>query len=147
MIDCTATDTITVRQLTLAVILRNVNDQIKLMVSNHLHDVVLCTRFFIRPVNWSRFYTVSVQEGSSSGSCVNLIALSKQHTAGIQQIYFDFIAPEENITAFSGILNPVAIIEFSNASEKSSPIHPTSPVEDMSTPNTGSALCRREKEN
>ena len=59
----------------------------------------------------------------------------------------DFIAPEENITAFSGILKPVAIIEFSSASEKSSPIHPTSPVEDISTPNTGSALCRREKEN
>ena len=57
------------------------------------------------------------------------------------------IAPEENITAFSGILNPVAIIEFSNASEKSSPIHPTSPVEDMSTPNTGSALCRNINKN
>ena len=30
---------------------------------------------------------------------------------------------------------------------KSSPIQPTSPVDDMSTPNTGSALWRRENEN
>ena len=99
------------------------------MVSNHLHDVVLCTRFFIRPVNWSRFYTVSVQESCCSGSCVNLIALSNSIRLASSKS-FDFIAPEENITAFSGILNPVAIIEFSNASQKSSPIHPTSPVEE-----------------
>jgi hypothetical protein len=60
---------------------------------------------------------------------------------------FDFIAPEENITPFSGILKPVAIIAFSSASEKSSPMQPTSPVDDISTPKTGSALCKREKEN
>ena len=61
----------------------------------------------------------------------------------------DFMAPLENITPFSGegILKPVAIMALSRASEKSSPRQPTSPVDDMSTPSTGSALCRREKEN
>ena len=58
------------------------------MVSDHLHHVVFSTRFFIRPVNRSSFYTVSVQECSRSGSSINLISLGKQHTARIQQIYF-----------------------------------------------------------
>ncbi|HBG57933.1 MAG TPA: hypothetical protein DDX07_07960, partial [Porphyromonadaceae bacterium] len=60
---------------------------------------------------------------------------------------FDFISPEEMRMPFLGILYPTESIDLRMASEKSSPMHPTSPVEDMSTPNTGSAFCRREKEN
>ena len=69
-------------------ILRNVYDQVKLMVSDHLHYIILCTWFLIRPVNRSRVYSMSIQECSSSGSSINLISLSKQHTAGIQQTHF-----------------------------------------------------------
>ena len=50
-------------------------------------------------------------------------------------------------TAFSGIRYPTDSIDLSIASLVSSPMHPTSPVEDMSTPRTGSAPCRREKLN
>ena len=45
------------------------------------------------------------------------------------------------------MLYPTAIIEVKRASLKSSPIHPTSPVDAISTPNTGSAFCNRAKEN
>ena len=56
-------------------------------------------------------------------------------------------APEETNTFFFGMLLPTAIMAESNASSKSSPTQPTSPVELMSTPNTGSALCKRANEN
>ena len=56
-------------------------------------------------------------------------------------------APEDTKMFFLGILLPTAIMAESKASLKSSPIQPTSPVELMSTPNTGSALCKRANEN
>ena len=51
------------------------------------------------------------------------------------------------MTFFLGMLYPTDSIALSNASLKSSPIHPTSPVDAMSTPDTGSAFNRRANEN
>ena len=58
-----------------------------------------------------------------------------------------FNPPDDTRMFLPGMLYPVAIIAFSNASLKSSPRHPTSPVDDISTPSTGSAFCRRANEN
>ena len=65
----------------------------------------------------------------------------------INMATFCFGVPVESRIFFSGIRRPTESILFKTASETSSPIHPTSPVEAISTPKTGSAFCKRLKEN
>lgn len=119
VINSTATDTISIRQLTFAMILRDIDNQVKLMIGNHLHHVVSAPGFSSGQYTRSGIYTVCIEESSRSGSSINLISLRKQSTAGIQQINFWFhgTGREHNTFLFEGILNPVEIIAFSRASE------------------------------
>ena len=68
MVDSTTTNLITIGQFALSMVLRNVHNEIELMFSNHLHDVVFCIWTFIWPEYWSRIYTMSVQEGTRSSA-------------------------------------------------------------------------------
>ena len=90
MVDSTTTDTVTVCQFTLRMILRNVDNQIELVFGNHLHHVVLCVRTFIGPVNSFSAHSMSIQESGCTCRCINLISFIEEHAAGLQQIYFRF---------------------------------------------------------
>ena len=47
MVDGTTTDAITIGELALGMVLRHIDDEVKLMVGNHVHHLVLTV--FIRP--------------------------------------------------------------------------------------------------
>ena len=72
------------------------------------------------------YFAPSIQVIEMEHSCSILQASSKST--------FERVSPEETITAFFGILYPTEIIDVSSASLKSSPMQPTSPVDDISMP-------------
>ena len=90
MVDSTTTDTVTIRQFTFRMILRNIDNQIELVFGNHLHHVVLRVRTFIGPVNSFSAHSMSIQESGCTCRCINLISFIEEHAAGLQQIDFRF---------------------------------------------------------
>ena len=136
VVDGATADTVTVGQLTFRVVLRNVDDQVELVSGNHLHYVVFCVRAFIRPEYRSCRNAVRVQECSCSGCSVQVISVLAKHLASVEQVNFRLSSTRRKQYRL-----------FRNPSSKSSPKQPTPPVDDISTPSTGSAFCRRAKEN
>ena len=88
MINSTTTDTVTVGELTLSIVLRNVDNQVELMISDHVHHIVIS--FLIRPGN-SRCRNVIILEelGSTAGS-IDLVTVLDQLLSRLQQSNLSF---------------------------------------------------------
>ena len=132
MVDSTTTNTVTVRQFTLRMILRNVNDQVELVFSYHLHYVVLSIRAFIRPVNGFGRYTMSIQERSRTCRCINLVAFIETAT----RIMLDAPYSQPDKTAFDIDWIGVKASQFSF-----SRLHKADPVLGVDMSSTGEVGC------
>ena len=84
MVDGTTADTVTVGQLTFAVVFRNVDNQVELVSGYHFHYVVFGMRTFIGPEYGCSRYAVRVEERGCTGGSVDVIAVLAQFLAGIQ---------------------------------------------------------------
>lgn len=83
MVDSTTADAVTIGQLTLGVVLGNIDDEVELVVGNHVHHIVLS--ILIRPADSSCLDTVLIEELGSTCGGIYLIALLHEFTGRLQQ--------------------------------------------------------------
>ncbi len=62
VVDSVATDTVTVRQFTLGLVFRDIDNQIELMLGYHRQHVVLGSRMLVGPVHGYRFHPLSFKK-------------------------------------------------------------------------------------
>ena len=101
-----------------------------------------------RPMQRHGFYAVCAKErGGAHGGVEGDVHVAQRARALEERgLGLDRAGGKER-TANGGSRKPTEISALRNASSKSSPRQPTSPVEAISTPSTGSAPSRRVNEN
>ena len=85
MVDGATTDSVTIGQLTLGVILRDVDDEVELVVGNHLHHVREILVVLIRPSYGCSLHVVLVQELRCAGCSVDGVTVLHQRLGCVEQ--------------------------------------------------------------
>ena len=85
MVDGATTDSVTIGELTLGVILRDVDDEVELVVSNHLHHVREILVLLIRPSYGCSLHVVLVEELRCTGCSVDGVTVLHQSLGSIEQ--------------------------------------------------------------
>ena len=85
MVDGATTDSVTIGQLTLGVILRDVDDEVELVVGNHLHHVRKILLVLIRPSYGCSLYVVLVEELRCTGCSVDGVTVLYQSLCCVEQ--------------------------------------------------------------
>ena len=85
MVDGATTDSVTIGQLTLGVILRDVDDEVELVVGNHLHHVRKILLVLIRPSYGCSLHVVLVEELRCTGCSIDGVTVLHQRLCSIEQ--------------------------------------------------------------
>ena len=145
VVDSGTADAVSVGQFPLAMVFRDIDYQLDDVLRDEVHDAEVS--LFVWPASRDSLDAVVVEELRRTVRSIDGVALALQTLARFEQIHLALGSTDETRTFFLGTVLPTAIMAERSASLKSSPRQPTSPVELISTPSTGSALCRRAKEN
>ncbi len=89
---CSTTDAIAIGQFALGVVLRNVYDEVELVLGNHLHHVRNACAFLVGPAHGDSRCVVLVEELGSTLRSVNGVASLYQRLCGVQQRSLFFCA-------------------------------------------------------
>ena len=85
MVDSATTDSVTIGQLALGMILRDVDDEVELVVCNHLHHVRNILMVLIRPSYGSSLDVVLVEELGCTRSSVDSVTILNQSLGSVEQ--------------------------------------------------------------
>ena len=85
VVDGATTDSVTIGQLTLGVILRDVDDEVELVVGNHLHHVRKILLVLIRPSYGCSLHVVLVEELRCTGCSIDGVTVLHQRLCSIEQ--------------------------------------------------------------
>ena len=85
VVDGATTDSVTISQLALGMILRNVDDEVELVVGNHLHHVRHILVVLVWPTHGSSLDVVLVEELRCTGSSVDGVTILHQRLGSVEQ--------------------------------------------------------------
>ena len=85
MVDGATTDSVTIGELTLGVILRNIDDEVELVVGNHLHHVRKILVVLIRPSYGCSLHVVLVEELRCTGCSIDGVTVLHQCLGCVEQ--------------------------------------------------------------
>ena len=102
VVDRSAADLVTIGQLAVSVVLRNVHDQIETVVRDHIHHIQTDLTL-VGPIDYGRLDAVLFEEALSALGCEDVVAVLLQYLAGVEQVNLRLGVTRRNHNVLLGI--------------------------------------------